>query len=63
MSYLTGTARYGMDGFVLDGCPTERTHCAEIGRDGRDRGSEEARQALPGYWDESVSRIGPGVSE
>ncbi|MEU5973346.1 spherulation-specific family 4 protein [Streptomyces sp. NPDC047315] len=28
-----------------------------------DRGRKMAFEALPGYWDEIVSRIGPGVSE
>lgn len=31
--------------------------------DHRDRGTGDAWQTLPGYWDEFVSRIGPGVSE
>ncbi|MFI8994538.1 hypothetical protein [Streptomyces sp. NPDC053542] len=63
MSHLTGMTRYGMDGFDLDCRPTARTHPVEIRRDGSDRDSGGARQALPGYWDEFVSHIGPGVSE
>ncbi|MEU7483173.1 spherulation-specific family 4 protein [Streptomyces sp. NPDC042319] len=31
--------------------------------DRRDTGAGDAWQTLPGYWDEFVSRIGPGVSE
>jgi Spherulation-specific family 4 len=32
-------------------------------RHGKGRGQNGAFDALPGYWDEIVSRIGPGVSE
>ncbi|MFI1828929.1 spherulation-specific family 4 protein [Streptomyces sp. NPDC020412] len=32
-------------------------------REEPDRGRKVAFEALPGYWDEIVSRIGPGVSE
>ncbi|TVL94505.1 phage tail protein [Streptomyces sp. SAJ15] len=32
-------------------------------RPGEDTGAADPWEALPGYWDEIVSRVGPGVSE